>query len=175
MTLHQLQKAEVQEAASTIVEAKIGFNDFEADFLMQDVSLFSRLSWDTSIAFRRIPAKVARHVSSWHARIKVQSAVRFMRTYGFLMEYSLVDFNNQKKLWETSLILEGPLRPRFKDEEENVATLLETSTPVSHPGSFASEYQFIDGTEPPAPSTAIEGVRGCKLQGRELQQQALHV
>ena len=157
LTLHQLQKADVQEAAITIVEVKIDFNDLEADFLQQNVTLFSRLNWDTSIACWRIPVKVSHRVSSWHSKFKVQSAARFMRTYGFLMEYNLVDFNHQKKLWEASLLLEGPFRPRFKDEEENVATLLETSKPVSRPGSFTSECQFIDGTEPPMPSTATEG------------------
>ena len=158
MTLHQLQKVDVQEAAITIVEVKIDFNDFEAEFLQQRVPLFSRLNWDTSIAFWRIPIEVARHVSSWHARIKVQSAVRFMRTFGFLMEYNLVDLNNQKKLWEASLLLDSPFRPRFKDEEENVVGLLgATASPTSRSGSFTTEYQFIDGTEVPMPSTATEG------------------
>ena len=101
---------------------------------------------------------MARHVSSHRARIKVQSAVKFMRTCGFLMEYNLVDFNKQKKLWEASLMLDAPFRPRFKDEEENVVGLLEAhSSPTSRTGSFTTEYQFIDGTEPPLPSTATEG------------------
>ena len=57
MTWHQLQKAEVQEAAITIIEVKIDFKYFEADFLRQNVSLFSRLNWDTSVAFLEDPCQ----------------------------------------------------------------------------------------------------------------------
>ena len=158
MTLHQLQKAELQEASATIIEVQIDFNDYEEQFLQQGVTVFSRLNWDSSIAFWRVPVKVARHVSSYHARIKAQSAVKFMRTFGFLVEYNLIDFNNKKRLWEASLVLEGPFKPRFTDEESNAVGLLEAhSSPTSRTGSFTTECQFIDGTGPPLPSTATEG------------------
>ena len=80
-----------------------------------------------------------------------------MRTFGFLMEYNLIDFNNKKRLWEASLVLEGPFRPRFTDEESNVVGLQEVASPTSRIGSFATEYQFIETVEPPVPSTATEG------------------
>ena len=67
----------------------------------------------------------------------------------------MIDINNTKKLWEWSLFLEAPFSPRFRDEEDTGALLLETSTPAgASRSSYTMEYSFVESMEvsPPMPS-----------------------
>ena len=81
--------------------------------------------------------------------MKGSSVVGWLRSQGFLVEYCLLDFNNVKKIWESSLILTGPFTPRFKDEDLDEALFTASAAAATSSGEFT--YTFVDTAGTPAP------------------------
>ena len=72
----------------------------------------------------------------------------WLRSQGFLVEHCLIDFNNVKKVWESSLILTEPFTPRFKDEDLDEVPF--TASAAASPGELTYTFVGVAGT--PAPT-----------------------
>ena len=72
------------------------------------------------------------------------------------MEFNIIDFNNVKKLWEYSLILDAPFKPKFRDEADGAVALDASTQGASELGSFTLDYSFIDDVVTPMPLTSGE-------------------
>jgi hypothetical protein len=151
LTLHQLQKTELQETDLHTIEVGVDFNAYVEEILQGHFHVCDRYHLDRSLAIWRTPAKVSSHHATYHCRCKASQVIRWMRTQGFLVEFNIVGFNNHKKLWETSQVLDGPYTPRFRDEVDASMALDTSMSGASEKGSYIAEYNLIDEVDAPMP------------------------
>ena len=111
---HQLQKTTIEEGMIHVAKVMVDFNMYEEQLLVGHVTAFSRLGQDASFAFWKTLVRVSSGVATSHTRVRGASAIRWLREQGFLVEYNLIDFNNEKKLWQWSLMLDAPFIPSLQ-------------------------------------------------------------
>ena len=98
-------------------------HNYVADFFFQSMYVFNRYCFDTSVAFANMPVQVTNISNVWHFKIpQAKEAYNFLRTIGYFMDFSLIDFTNIRGLYKLSHLQRqiGPFLPNFTDDPATV-------------------------------------------------------